>query len=155
MALSCCKKYIFPILKNNIKAFLYLNCFDSFRTENKLKIHVKITIIANHKIILKMPEKGKIILKYNHGEKFVKVPFIIYADTESLLEKIDICQSNPEKSSTTKINKLSSGDLLFTHCSFDNTKNKQNYYRRRDYMKNFCKDPKEHATKIIHYEKKK
>ena len=34
-----------------------------------------------------MPEKNKIILKYNHGEKSMKVPFIIYADMESLLEK--------------------------------------------------------------------
>ena len=36
-----------------------------------------------------MPEKNKIISKYNHGEKSMKVPFIIYADMESLLEKID------------------------------------------------------------------
>ena len=28
-----------------------------------------------------MPEKDSEILKYNHGEKSVKVPFIIYADT--------------------------------------------------------------------------
>ena len=27
-----------------------------------------------------MPEKGKNILKYNAGEKSMKVPFIIYAD---------------------------------------------------------------------------
>ena len=35
----------------------------------------------------------------------MKVPFIIYADVESLLEKINACHDNPEKSSTTKINK--------------------------------------------------
>ena len=34
----------------------------------------------------------------------MKVPFIIYADTESLLEKVNICHNNPEKLSTTKIN---------------------------------------------------
>ena len=32
----------------------------------------------------------------------MKVPFIIYADLESLLEKINTCYDNPEKSSTTK-----------------------------------------------------
>ena len=36
-----------------------------------------------------MTEEGKNILKYNHGEKSLKVPFVIYADTESLLNKID------------------------------------------------------------------
>ena len=34
-----------------------------------------------------MPEKDNKILKYNHGEKSMKVPFIIYADLKSLLEK--------------------------------------------------------------------
>ena len=32
---------------------------------------------------------------------------------------------------------------------------KINYYRGKDYMKKFCKDLKEHATRIINYEKKK
>ena len=35
----------------------------------------------------------------------MKVPFIIYADLESLLEKMNTSHNNPEKSSTTKINK--------------------------------------------------
>ena len=32
----------------------------------------------------------------------MKVPFIIYADAECLLEKIDTFHNNPEKSSTAK-----------------------------------------------------
>ena len=43
-----------------------------------------------------MPEKGKNILQQNHGEKCIKVPFVIYADTESLLEKINTCHNNLE-----------------------------------------------------------
>ena len=35
----------------------------------------------------------------------MKAPFIIYAYLESLLEKMETCYNNPEKSSTTKINK--------------------------------------------------
>ena len=45
------------------------------------------------------------ILKYNHGEKSLKPPAIIYADLECLLEKMDSCQNNPEKPYTK--NKLS------------------------------------------------
>ena len=83
-----------------------------------------------------MPEEYNKILKYNHGEKSMKAPFIIYADLESLLEKIDTCYDNPEKSSTTKINKHRlSGYSLFTNCSFDTTKNKLDYYRGEDCMK--------------------
>ena len=52
----------------------------------------------------------------------MKVPFIIYADMESLLEKLDTCHHNPEKSSTIKIKKhTTSGYSLFSHCSFDVT----------------------------------
>ena len=59
----------------------------------------------------------------------MKVPFIIYADTESLLEKIDTCHCNSEKPPTNKINKhTTSGYSLCRH------------YRG--------KDLKEHATKI-------
>ena len=102
-----------------------------------------------------MTNKDNNILKYNHGEKSVKVPFIIYADMESLLGKISTCHNNPKESSTTKINKHTpSGYSLFTHCSFDKTKNNLDYYRGQDCMKKFCKDLKEHATKLINYEEK-
>ena len=85
----------------------------------------------------------------------MKIPFIIYADMGSLLEIIGICHNNPEKSSTTKINKhTASGYSLFTYCSFDVTRNKHDYYRGKDCMKNLCKYLREHATKIIDCEKK-
>ena len=44
-----------------------------------------------------MPKEDNKILKYNHGEKFMKASFIIYADMESLLEKINTYHNNPEK----------------------------------------------------------
>ena len=101
-----------------------------------------------------MPTKDNNTIKYNQGEKSINLPFVVYADLECLLEKISTCYNNPEKSSTTKINKHTpSGYSLFTHCSFDKTKNKLDYYRGEDCMKKFCKDLREHATKIINYEK--
>ena len=103
-----------------------------------------------------MPTKDNNIIKYNYGEKSMKVPFIIYVDLECLLEKMSTCINNPNESSTTKINKHTpSGYSIFTSCSFDESKNKLNYYRGKDCMKKFCKDLKEHATRIINYEKKK
>ena len=69
-----------------------------------------------------MPEEYNKILKYNKGEKSIKSPLIVYADLECLLGKMNTCHNNPEKSSTTKINKHTpSGYSLFTHCSFDKT----------------------------------
>ena len=44
-----------------------------------------------------MPNEGNKILKYNHGEKSVKAPAIIYADLECLLEEMHSSQNNSEK----------------------------------------------------------
>ena len=105
---------------------------------------------------VEMPEKDNEILKYSYGEKPIKAPFIIYADLESLLEKISTCHNNPEKSSATKINKHTPASYsLFTQCSFDKTKNRFDYYRGKDYLKNFCLDFRKYTTKIINHEKKK
>ena len=132
------------ITSNHNGDFYCLNCFHAYTTENKLESHKKVCENHDYKI-----------LKYNHGEKSIRAPFIIYADLESLLEKTDICYNNPEKSSTTKINKHTpSGYSLFTHCSFNKAENKLEYYRGEDCMKKFCIDLREHATKTINYEKK-
>ena len=140
---------------NHKEDFYCLNCFHSYRTENKLESHKK--ICENHDYChVEMPAKESNIIKYNHGEKSMKVPFIIYADLECLLEKMSTCINNTYESSTTKINKHTPSDYsIFTNCSFDESKNKLNYYRGKDCMKKFCKDLKEHATRIINHGKKK
>lgn len=53
----------------------------------------------------------------------MKVAFDIYTDTEFLLEQIDTCNKNPEKSATAKIDKHTTcGYSRFIYCSVDSTK---------------------------------
>ena len=103
--------------------FYFLNCFNFCRTENKLEAHKK--ICENHDYChVEMPTKDNNIIKYNHGDKSMKLPFVIYAYLERLLEKISTCINNSNESSTTEINKHTpSGYSIFTHCSFDESKN--------------------------------
>ena len=142
-------KLLRGITSNHKEDFYCLNCFHSYRTENKLEAHKK--ICENHDYChVEMPTKNNNIIKYNHGEKSMKLPFVIYADLECLLEKMSTCINNPNESSTTKINKHTpSGYSIFIDCSFNKSKNKLNYYRRKDCMKTFSKDLREHASKII------
>ena len=49
---------------------------------------------------VEMPTEDNNTLKYNHGEKSIKKPFVIYADLESLLIKKQSCQNNPSESYT-------------------------------------------------------
>ena len=61
------------------------------------------------------------------------VPFVIFADTESVLEEIEKCCCNLQKSFKTKINKHETwGYSLFKHCSFDIIRNKHDYYSGQD-----------------------
>ena len=102
------------ITGNNHGDFYCLNCFQSYTTENKLKKHKK--VCENHDYCYaEMPEEHNKTLKCNEGEKSMRLPFIIIADLECLLEKMNTCHNNPEKSSTTKVNKdTPSGYSLFT-----------------------------------------
>ena len=140
------------ITSNHKEDFYCLNFFHSNRTKNKLEAHKR--VCENHDYCrVEMPTKDNNTIKYNHGEKSIK--FVVYADLECLLEKMSTCYNNPEESATTKINKhTSSGYSIFTHSSFDKSKSKLNYYRGEDCMTKFCKDLREHATKIINYEKR-
>ena len=53
----------------------------------------------------------------------MKVPFIIYPDLTLLLEKMNTCHNNLEKSLTNKINKYTASRYsLFRKYSFDFTK---------------------------------
>ena len=102
-----------------------------------------------------MPKEDNKILKYNSGEKLLKVLFIIYADFECLLEKTNSCQNDPKKYSTEKkAEHKPSGYSWITCCSFNESKNEWGYYRGKDCMEMFCKDLRDQAMKIINCEKK-
>ena len=60
---------------SNHNDFYCLTCFHAFRTKNKLEEH-KI-ICENHEYCLvEMPNKDNNIIKYNQGEKSIKLPFM-------------------------------------------------------------------------------
>ena len=131
-----------------------LNCFHSYRTENKLNVHKNVCENCNY-CKIEMPSNDNNFIKYNQGEKSLKLPFVIYADLERILKKISTCYNNPDLSSTTKISQhVLSGYSIFTNCTFDKSHNKLSCYRGEDCMKRFCKDLKDHARRIIDFKKK-
>ena len=96
------------------------------------------------------------ILEYNQHQESDKAPFIIYADLECIIEKIDGCKNHPENPSTTKVKEhIPSGFSMSTISSFRSIENKHDVYRSKDCMKKFSEFLREHATKIINSIKKK
>ena len=71
MPLTCCRKF---------KHIIYcINCIHSFRTKDKLKKHENVCKSQNY-CYVEIPKEDNKILKHNHEEKYMKVPFIIYAN---------------------------------------------------------------------------
>ena len=149
--LHCLKEHYQIIMK----IFYYLNCFNSYSTENVFKEHEEICneLDSCH---IEMPKCFEKIIKLNPGEKSLKAPFAIYLDLECLLKKEQHYQNNNLEESYTekKAKHEPSGWAMFTRCSFDKKENKLNYYRGKDCIEKLCKKLKERAMKIINYEEK-
>ena len=75
------------IISNHDGDFYCSNCFNWYRTENKLEKHEKVCNDLDY-CYTEMPDKFNKILKYNHWEKSLKAPAIIYANLECFLEKM-------------------------------------------------------------------
>ena len=102
-----------------------------------------------------MPTKSNKILKYDHGEKSLRTPFVIYADLECLLLKQKSCQNNVNKSYIErKAIHEPCGYTINLVSSFDSEQNAQSFYRGKDCIKRFCCKIKESGTKVVNYEKK-
>ena len=79
------------------------------------------------------------ILEFNQYQKSDETPFIIYADLESLIENIDGCKSNLEKSSTAKVGEhIPLGFSMSTISPFKYRENKHDIYKGKGCMKKFC-----------------
>ena len=113
--------------------FYCLGCLHSFRTDSTLKKHERFCDDHDYCEIV-MSKKDKNILRYNHGEKSLKVAHIIYAYTESLLIKHQSShQSYTEKKSTHEACGYSMGMVT----SYDRSKSIHKYYRGKDCTEKF------------------
>ena len=84
------------------------------------------------------------------------MPYVIYADIESFIKKIDGCANNPKTPSITKISEhIPCKYSMSTIWAFDNIENRHTLYRREDCMKKFFTSLREHATNVINFRRKK
>ena len=93
---------LFRGIKSNNNGDIYcFGCLHSFRTDNTLKKHER--LCNNHNYChIEIPNNDNNTLKYHHGERSLKVPWVIYTDFECLLTKQQLCPNNPKESYTEK-----------------------------------------------------
>ena len=125
------------ILSNHDGDFYCLKCLHSFRMDNALKKHERLWE-SNDYCNVEMHTKLNKFLKYNHGKKSLKTPFVIYADLECLLLKQQSCQNNPNESYTErKAIHEPCGCSLDLVCSLDSKEDKHSFYRGKIALKSF------------------
>ena len=91
------------VSKHKGKVYVCERCINAFTTENALKEHEK-HCTNKDCVHLKMPAPGSTI-SFKRFDRGQRVPFVIYADFESLLQPISSCDPNPKISSMTKYQK--------------------------------------------------
>ena len=80
-----------------------MRCLTSFTRAHTLVEHEKYCNGVNGRPTkIDMPEEGENILAFQNYKKQMKVPYVIYADFEALVKKIQGCERDPDKKSYTE-----------------------------------------------------
>ena len=93
-------RFMYNQTKHEHRKHFCMHCLQCFSSDRVLSNHKDICIQVNGTQAIKMPNKDNNILKFNNFHKQQPVPFVIYADFESILEKIHGCKQDGNKSYT-------------------------------------------------------
>ena len=107
------------------KKFFCPRCLNAFGRQDLLDKHLELCR-DNSAMKIKMPEKGT-LLYFKNNHKKMDVPFVIYADFESLMKAIQYAQrrANSKKSYTDQV--MAHKPVSFSYyvkCTFDDSKSK-------------------------------
>ena len=123
--------------KHNGKEYFCTNCLQGFWEECSRDEHVGYCK-NNESVRIEMPHRRPII-EYSDGQFQFKVPFIMYADFESILEPIQGPGNNPRISTTRGINvHVPSGWCICSEFAYGEIKDPMTLYRRKDCIRKFC-----------------
>ena len=113
------------VLIKDFNAFMYnqskhkernhfcMYCLQCFLSARILANHVNNCLTINGAQAINMPKQGENILKFNNFHKQLPVPFIIYADFEAIMKKVQGCQQSEEMKN--EKNKRSYTEAYQTH----------------------------------------
>ena len=157
------------ISKNKCKKYICIRCFNCFRLESAYKKHEK--ICKNIDFIKTVVTKPETFIEFKNYKNMIKVPFVIYADFETINKKkyqynycSEIfdneifkcnCKRNNEINKTRKYHELvPCGFSFYVHSIVSEIKFPIELYRGPDAAKVFCKKIQEYIKDIYYLIKK-
>ena len=139
------------VTKNTAKKFFCKHCIQHFPSEDRLEKHMMDCIVLTKCQAIQMPAEGEVI-KFKTFRETVKIPFVIYADLESILQKLTVTQKEEMgQEQTEKLQKHVACSYGYkVVCCYDEKLSKPfKMYRGMDSVNKFFTDIFEEEEEIL------
>ena len=135
--------------KRNGKLHFHMNCLKGFPTEISRDKHFEYRK-DNETIRIEMHEEGSLV-KFHDSQYQFKVPYIMYADFEAILEPVEGSTPNPESSYTKVINQhIPFGFCVYSKFAYRKVENPMKFYGGEDCVKLFDDYISNEAHRLYH-----
>ena len=130
--------------KNEHKEYYCINCLQGFHCVEARDRHYEYCIDHDAVKVVMPTDKGK-WLRYSSGDKQFKVPFILYADFESILKPLnDGCKGN-----TRKVNEhIPCGFCVYSKFAYGDVPDALKIYRGKDCVEKFVSYVQSEACRL-------
>ena len=134
------------------KQHFCMNCLKGFTQESSRDQH-QVYCENNESVRVEMPKQGSTV-EFKDGQNQFRVPFIMYADFESIIEPMDPVKPgspNPSQPYTNEVNQHTpSGWCVYSKFAYEDVDNPLRTYRGKDCIETFCDFMKGEARRLYH-----
>ena len=136
--------------KHKCKQYFCTNCLQGFTQESSRDQH-RVYCEDNESVRVEMPKQGSTI-EFKDGQNQFEVPFIMYADFESILEPMDPVELGfPSQPYTNEVNQHTpSGWCVYSKFAYGDINNSLRLYRGKDCIETFCNYIKGEVHRLYH-----
>ena len=138
--------------KHKCKQHFCMNCLQGFTQESSRDQH-QVYCEDNVSVRVEMPKQGSTI-EFKDRQNQFKVPFIMYADFESILEPmgpVELGSPNPNQPYTNEVNQHTrSGWCVYSKFAYGDVDDPLRLYRGKDCIETFCNYIKGEARRLYH-----
>ena len=136
--------------KHKCKQHFCMNCLQGFTQESSRDQH-QVYCDNNESVRVEMPKQDSTV-EFKDGQNQFKVPFIMYADFELILEPMDPVEpGSPNQPYTNEVNQhMLSGWCVYSKFAYGDVDNPLRLYRGKDRIETFCNYIKGEARRLYH-----
>ena len=135
--------------KRHGEQYFWTNCLQGFTQESNRDEHY-CYCIDNETVRIEMLKKGLTIEFYDRQNQF-KVPFMMDADFEAILNPIQAPSPDPSEPYTKDVNQhILSGFCVYSKFAYGEVENPLELYRGEVCVEKFCDHIKEEAKRLYH-----